>query len=175
MTLLERPANASMLRVLSLRLGLSIASALQPFANDDVLLKWPNDLYTTRGKLGGILVEARWRESVVDWVAIGVGINLSVPPAVKGAASLRAGTSRATLLREVVPAMRLAMHGGATLDATELVSWRARDFAAGRRIVAPIAGTVQGIAADGALLVREPHESHDTAVQVGSMVFEPVS
>ena len=172
MTLLERPSDASMLRVLSLRLGLAIALALQEFSDDRVLVKWPNDLLTARGKLGGILVEARWRESTVDWVAIGVGINLRAPSAVSTATSRRGGTSRASLLRAVVPMMRASVHGGAVLSAPELLAWNARDFAAGHRIVSPVAGMVRGIAADGALLVREPGSTQDTAVQVGSMVFE---
>jgi BirA family transcriptional regulator, biotin operon repressor / biotin---[acetyl-CoA-carboxylase] ligase len=177
MTLLERPSDASMLRVLSLRLGLVIAEALQQFSDDRVQVnrvqvKWPNDLLTARGKLGGILVEARWRESTVDWVAIGVGINLTLPPAMSSAAALRSGTSRASLLRAVVPVVRAALQGGAVLSATELDAWHSRDFAAGRRIVAPVAGQVRGIAADGALLVREPGLAHDTAMQTGSMIFE---
>lgn len=171
MTLLERPAEASMLRVLSLRLGLTIATSLQPFCDDTVLVKWPNDLMTTRGKLGGILVEARWRERVVDWVAIGIGINLRVPTSLAGTTSLRRGTTRADVLRAIVPPMRRAVGGGGVLDASELAAWNARDFAVGRRILAPVAGTVQGIAADGALLVREECTVQDTPVHAGSMVF----
>ena len=36
-------------------------------------------LYVARGKLAGILVEARWRDGAVDWVAIGIGINVRPP------------------------------------------------------------------------------------------------
>jgi BirA family biotin operon repressor/biotin-[acetyl-CoA-carboxylase] ligase len=172
MTLLERPADAAMLRVLSLRVGLAIARAAEPLAAGPVLVKWPNDLYTSAGKLGGILIEARWREEVVDWVAIGIGINVRAPAGMPHAASLRAGTTRADLLRRVVPAIRAAVQGPATLDVDELAEWHRRDFAVGRRIVAPVAGTVQGIRADGALLVRESEAPTLTSVHAGSMVFD---
>ena len=171
MTLLERPSDASMLRVLSLRLGLVIAAAVQQFTDDRVMVKWPNDLCTRAGKLGGILVEARWRERTVDWVAIGVGINLSVPESMGTATSLRPGTTRAELLKAMLLPIRRAVVGGAMLDEPELASWRSRDFAAGRRIVAPVEGSVQGISPDGALLVREPGADADTAIHAGSLRF----
>ena len=38
-----------------------IAPALDPFTASPVQLKWPNDLYVDGRKLGGILIEARWR------------------------------------------------------------------------------------------------------------------
>ena len=171
MTLLERPGDASMLRVLSLRVGLAIARALETLTTERVLVKWPNDLYMSSGKLGGILIEARWRESIVDWVAIGVGINLRVPASLAGAAALPAGVTRAALLRCVVPAVRAAAHGAAWLGVDELQEWHARDLAIGRRIIAPVAGTVQGVASDGALLVCEDGQALPTALHAGSMVF----
>jgi BirA family biotin operon repressor/biotin-[acetyl-CoA-carboxylase] ligase len=171
MTLLERPGDAAMLRVLSLRVGLAVALAAEPLSPGPILVKWPNDLYTSDGKLGGILIEARWRELAVDWVAIGIGINIHPPAAMPNAASLRPGVSRAELLRRVVPAVRAAVHGPATLDGREMAAWHRRDLAMGRDVVAPVRGTVQGIAADGALLVQEPGALAPTAVHAGSMLF----
>ncbi|HEY4671110.1 MAG TPA: biotin--[acetyl-CoA-carboxylase] ligase, partial [Gemmatimonadaceae bacterium] len=76
LTLIERPTDSSGLGVLSLRVGLAVAEALDRFAAEPIRVKWPNDLYIDRGKLAGILVEARWREQSVEWVAIGMGINV---------------------------------------------------------------------------------------------------
>ena len=56
MTLIERPNDAAAVDVLSLRLGLRAARALDRFAESPVRLKWPNDLYITDAKLAGILV-----------------------------------------------------------------------------------------------------------------------
>src|SRR5258705_13323486 len=57
LTLIERPGDTSGLGVLSLRVGLAGAQALDRFASEPIRLKWPNDLYTDSGKLGGVLVE----------------------------------------------------------------------------------------------------------------------
>lgn len=82
MTLIERPRDQRALDVLALRTGLALADALQPFCDGRITLKWPNDLFLGAGKLAGILIEARWRESLPEWVAIGVGVNRRVPTAV---------------------------------------------------------------------------------------------
>src|SRR4051794_9700307 len=44
LTLIERPDSAGGLDVLSLRIGILLAPALEPFAPSPVALKWPNDL-----------------------------------------------------------------------------------------------------------------------------------
>src|SRR6185436_16510341 len=66
LTLVERPADHAALEVLSLRLGLHAAAAVERFAarggGGPVRLKWPNDLYVGEGKLAGVLVEVRWRD-----------------------------------------------------------------------------------------------------------------
>ena len=75
-TLIVRPTDEAALDVLSLRVGLAAARALEAFTDHDIRVKWPNDLMLDGGKLGGILIESRWREERVDWVAIGIGINM---------------------------------------------------------------------------------------------------
>ena len=132
LTLVERPADASGLAVLSLRAGLHAASALAPFTADRVRLKWPNDLHLPAGKLAGILVEARWREARPEWVAIGFGLNVSAPPAVSGAAGLAAGVSRAAVLEALVPALREAAAAVGPLSGEELAAFGARDLARGQ-------------------------------------------
>src|SRR5438132_4074488 len=68
-TLIERPADPSSFDVLSLRIGLHAARALDLFASEPVRIKWPNDLYVEGAKLGGVLIEARWRNLELEWVA----------------------------------------------------------------------------------------------------------
>ena len=171
MTLIERPRDREMLDVLALRLGLALAAALDPFVSSVVRLKWPNDLFVGAGKLAGILVEARWREDVVDWVAIGVGVNMRVPAEFVGAASVQSDVSRADLLLAMVPRMRAASAGTGVLSADELRAWSTRDVSVGRSISAPIAGVVQGIAANGALLVRSVGRGTVESARSGSLVF----
>src|SRR5687768_15291413 len=98
LTLLDRPSDATRLQVLTLRLGLAAAAVLDSFAGEAVRVKWPNDLHVNGGKLAGLLVEARWRGSSLDWLAIGVGVNVVPPPGVRGAAGLLPGTDRVAVL-----------------------------------------------------------------------------
>jgi BirA family transcriptional regulator, biotin operon repressor / biotin---[acetyl-CoA-carboxylase] ligase len=153
LTLLERPADDSGLQVLSLRVGVAAAWALDAFAEQTVRVKWPNDLYVGDGKVGGILVEARWRGGRPDWVAIGVGVNVDRPAELPRAAGLRPGTTRMRVLESLVPAVRAAVRAG-PLDSLELIEYAQRDFACGQRCVSPGYGVVEGVTAGGELAVR---------------------
>jgi BirA family transcriptional regulator, biotin operon repressor / biotin---[acetyl-CoA-carboxylase] ligase len=170
MTLVERPADAAAVQVLSLRLGLQAAGVLDAFASAPVALKWPNDLYVGEGKLAGILVEARWREGRLDWIAVGFGINVQAPRGLPGVAALRPGTSRVDVLAQLVPALRGAVARGGTLTADERAAYAARDRTRQRRCRAPVPGIVEGIDESGALLVQTPAGLQ--TVRAGSLVLE---
>jgi len=153
MTVIERPNDPSAVDVLSLRLGLRTARALDRFVASPVRVKWPNDLYVGTGKLAGILVEARWRSGRIDWVAIGIGVNVREPADVANAASLVPGAERVDVLAELVPAVRAAAAARGPLTTAELQEFAARDFAVGRTCIDPTPGEVRGITALGELLV----------------------
>jgi BirA family biotin operon repressor/biotin-[acetyl-CoA-carboxylase] ligase len=176
LTLIERPRDPSGLEVLSLRVGLALAPVLDAFALEPVRLKWPNDLYLGVRKLGGVLIEARWREQSLEWLAIGIGINLRPPVAEPNAIGLREGASRDEVVEQIVPATRAAaMHGG-PLDEQELAAFAARDLATGRRCTEPVAGIVRGISPSGALRVEVAlsggNGSKVTEVRAGSLVLD---
>jgi BirA family biotin operon repressor/biotin-[acetyl-CoA-carboxylase] ligase len=153
MTLIERPADASAVGVLSLRIGLAVAEALDRFAAEPIRVKWPNDLYVDQGKLAGILVEARWREQSVEWVAIGLGINVRPPDGVEMAAGLEPSTQRLEVLQEVIPTVRSAAQMAGDLTDYEIEEFNARDLARGRTCIEPALGRVAGITPAGELLV----------------------
>jgi BirA family biotin operon repressor/biotin-[acetyl-CoA-carboxylase] ligase len=153
LTLVERPTDAGALDVLSLRLGLHAALAVQPFADGAVRVKWPNDLQIARRKLAGVLVEARWRDAQPEWVAIGVGLNVRAPAELPESTGLMAGCARVEVLTALVPALRAAAAGRGPLSADELRAYADRDALAGRTISAPVAGAVRGVAATGELRV----------------------
>ena len=170
LTLIERPSESSGLGVLSLRVGLAAAEALDRFAPEPIRLKWPNDLYIDQGKLGGILVEARWREQAVEWVAIGLGVNVIAPKNIETAAGLEPGTDRLEVLGELVPAVLAVARATGPLEADEMEEFDARDLARGRRCVEPAIGRVAGITPTGELLVALADSV--APFRSGSLVFE---
>lgn len=170
LTLIERPKDTSGLSVLSLRVGLVAAEALDRFASEPIRLKWPNDLYVDRGKLAGILVEARWRESAVEWVAIGLGVNVRAPENMELAAGLEPGTDRLDVLGELIPGIRAAAGASGPLQAQEIEEFNARDLARGKTCTQPALGRVAGISAAGELLVALADVV--TPYRSGSLVLE---
>lgn len=64
---------------LSLAVGIAIFRALQKYQAAGVGLKWPNDILTPQGKLGGVLIEAQGDMYGPSTVVIGIGINCSLP------------------------------------------------------------------------------------------------
>jgi BirA family biotin operon repressor/biotin-[acetyl-CoA-carboxylase] ligase len=153
LTLIERPADTSGIGVLSLRVGLGASEALDRFAPEPIRLKWPNDLYIDRNKLGGVLVEARWREQSLEWIAIGLGVNMRLPDGVDNAGALEEGSTRLDVLGDLVPALRKAAEATGPLDDGELEEFNARDLARGKICLEPALGRVAGISPTGELLV----------------------
>jgi len=70
------PADAGGVSVL---LGVSLARALREAYRVPAVVKWPNDLWLLRRKLGGVLLELSAQGERVEWVVAGVGINVNNP------------------------------------------------------------------------------------------------
>lgn len=168
MTLIERPRAANALDVLSLRVGLHLAPVLERWTSAPVRLKWPNDLYVGSRKLAGVLIEARWRGAHPDWVAIGLGVNLTPPASLPDAIGLDGATASA-VLAEVVPAMRAAAFASGPLTSRELDEFARRDLAVGQRVSLPADGLVRGISPAGELLLETP--AGIAPFRAGSLVF----
>src|SRR5262245_2969689 len=145
LTLLERVNDTEALDVLSLRIGLRVAAALDRFAPASIGLKWPNDVYLPAGKLGGLLVESRWHGQRPEWTAIGIGINVRGTSHPAGAA-LGPGVARLEVLGELLPQVRAATSARGRLTRKELTDFASRDVAFGRKCTAPSVGRVAGIA-----------------------------
>lgn len=155
-TIVVRPDDLAGLEVLALRVGLGLAARLAPLADGTVDVKWPNDLLVGGRKLAGILVEVRWRDGRPEWAAVGVGVNVRPPATFDGtAAALRPDARRLDALAAVVAAVREAATTAGVLTAAELDALAARDVVRGRTVIAPVPGTAVGVAAGGALLVRD--------------------
>lgn len=161
LSVLFRPAATAGVEVMSLRVGLVVAEALDPLLPTRALqLKWPNDLMLGERKVGGILCEARWQGHALGWVTVGVGLNVrnQVPEEVGDAAA--ALTSELPLItaddlvQPVVSALRSLDLGAERLSPAELWRFGRRDWLSGRALRAPAVGRAEGLREDGALLVR---------------------
>jgi BirA family transcriptional regulator, biotin operon repressor / biotin---[acetyl-CoA-carboxylase] ligase len=160
LSVLFRPPIVQGLEVISLRAGLAVAEAIQAMVSEPVQLKWPNDLILQGRKLGGMLCEARWQGESLGWVAVGVGMNVRnrVPDDLEASAVSLAGSDStpdlADLGERIVAALRKLELNAGELSVSELKCFASRDWLQGKIIREPIVGTVQGLSADGALMVR---------------------
>lgn len=178
LSVLCRPAVPAAAEVLSLRVGLAVAAALEAGTRVPPLrLKWINDLILADRKLGGILCEARWRGERLAWVTVGIGINVQNPiPPELGHTAVRLveydpAASAEALALPVAQAIAGVTGRSAELSAEELAAFERRDWLHGRRLTAPAIGTAAGIDRSGALLVRAA-DGKVTAVRAGSVVLE---
>ena len=69
-----RPEHASSV---TLVMGLAIANACREFCNVDARIKWPNDIVVNGKKICGILTEMSTEIDYINYVVIGVGINVN--------------------------------------------------------------------------------------------------
>jgi BirA family transcriptional regulator, biotin operon repressor / biotin---[acetyl-CoA-carboxylase] ligase len=63
---------------LTLLTGLALAEAISGVGADEVEIKWPNDLLLGGRKVAGILTEMAVEESQIQFVVIGVGVNVNI-------------------------------------------------------------------------------------------------
>ena len=160
LSVLYRPNSPAGVELLSLRLGLAVAEAVERAMPAVRLgLKWPNDLILADRKVGGILCEARWQGESLGWIVAGLGLNVTnpIPGHLRASAVALAQLAPVTvesLLPEVLQRLRRAFAECDRLDPDELHRLAARDWLRGRLLRAPLAGRAEGIADDGALLVR---------------------
>lgn len=63
--------------MLTLVMAYSVAKVLRELGFTDVQIKWPNDLVLSNKKICGILTEMQLKETEIDYVVVGVGINVN--------------------------------------------------------------------------------------------------
>jgi BirA family biotin operon repressor/biotin-[acetyl-CoA-carboxylase] ligase len=80
-TFLLRPyMHADQVFVFTMVLALAASDAIKKEIGIRPMIKWPNDLYVERKKLGGILTEFSLREKAVEYVILGLGLNVNWNP-----------------------------------------------------------------------------------------------
>lgn len=70
--------DAPMGGMVSIAAGVGVCGALERFGIA-VGLKWPNDVLISGRKVCGILAESALDDSRLDWVVLGIGINVNTP------------------------------------------------------------------------------------------------
>lgn len=77
-SLLLRPnLNAEQVNLLAFYAAISVSEAVESLALLPVEVKWPNDLLANGKKFCGILSEASFKKETLDFVVVGIGINVN--------------------------------------------------------------------------------------------------
>jgi BirA family biotin operon repressor/biotin-[acetyl-CoA-carboxylase] ligase len=150
------------LGAVSLRVGLVLADVVDDLVGRGAArarLKWPNDVLIDDRKVAGILCEGRWQGETLQWLGVGVGVNVAneIPAELAGRAialrDILPDVRRIDLLDRLVPALLPLTTHHAPLTESECTAFARRDWLRGRQLRAPISGRAAGIRPDGALLV----------------------
>ena len=148
--------------------GLALrAAAAEVSGNDDVQLKWPNDLLYEEKKLAGLLCE---RAHNVDLVGVGLNVNpdlSQIPgPLRKTVTSLKSICGRELDMTAVLCSVTSHLHRRLSHRNEQSFAAVAREYdrhhaLLGRRVMvqnggdAPISGKCEGLDAMGRLLIRD--------------------
>jgi BirA family biotin operon repressor/biotin-[acetyl-CoA-carboxylase] ligase len=79
MSIILRPAiSPAVSSLITLTAGVAVAESLSAYGTSDVTLKWPNDVLIKGKKVCGILSEMRLKGAEIDFVIVGIGININM-------------------------------------------------------------------------------------------------
>lgn len=86
---------------------LSIVKAINDLYNLKAEIKWPNDVLINGKKVCGVLNETKIKDGKLEFVILGIGMNVNIPLEVFPKELRKTSTSLKILLRENVPIMVL--------------------------------------------------------------------
>ncbi|MCF8130378.1 MAG: biotin--[acetyl-CoA-carboxylase] ligase [Deltaproteobacteria bacterium] len=78
--LLRPELPASKIFSLTMRFALAGIDAIHEISGLNAMIKWPNDIYIGQKKIGGILTEFSVMEGMVQYVILGMGLNVNWKP-----------------------------------------------------------------------------------------------
>lgn len=162
------PAEAPKLTLMT---AVAVCDALAPYLPSSPAVKWPNDILVGGRKIAGILTEISTEPEAIDFVVVGLGLNVNVPARqfpkeIRGSATsilVETGKthSRTAILRSFLEHFEgtyaLFREGRFPLI---LDRWKSYAGATGRhvrvdRIGRALSGEIQDIDEDGFLLLRD--------------------
>ena len=152
------PAEAGTMALVA---GLAVADCARQWGTD-ARIKWPNDVVLEDAKLAGILVEAGSKGGRLDWVVVGIGLNLAKAPTLdRPTACIGSHVPVETALEQVVEAVlqryREWLDGGFAAVREEWLgraAWLGRTVRVGEGQGA-IEGLMRTVDADGSLVVDD--------------------
>ncbi len=165
---------------LSLTMGIATARTLRQYGVDeDLQVKWPNDVYYQGQKLVGILVEIAPGNQDSCKVVIGIGVNLYLTDE-QAAVINQPYTSLYQILRQPIARNRFAgmLLNECLLAVTQFseqglepfqAEWRKFDYLYNKRITVTspqqtLTGVMCGISAHGELLLRDAQQKQHTCL-----------
>ncbi|MBU2862222.1 biotin--[acetyl-CoA-carboxylase] ligase [Reinekea forsetii] len=161
------PLSSDLLYSASLIVGVAVARAIRRYCHIEVGLKWPNDIYVNRKKLGGILCEMQGNPQDDPLLVAGVGLNVGYNPdgldyETCSLASLGVNQrDRTELLAAIVNETIGAFSDGSVLKVASLLDeWRSLDIMLDRPIKMMrgdlvVNGVAKGIDNKGQLLMQD--------------------
>ncbi|MEW6614358.1 MAG: biotin--[acetyl-CoA-carboxylase] ligase [Thermodesulfobacteriota bacterium] len=171
MSIIFRPdVRPSQVFSLTMLTSLAVVKAIKAITTLNALIKWPNDIYIGGKKIGGILTEFSAEHDRVNFVIVGVGLNVnfdpSIYPEIKDTATslskaLGKEISRVVLLRSILEetekGYNLLKKGKVTQIRNE---WNAHSLITGKPVrIASFGITEEGVAEsvdeDGCLILLD--------------------
>ena len=158
------PTQASCLTLLA---AVSICEAIKEITGLDTQIKWPNDILIRHKKLGGILTELNAEMDKINFVLIGIGLNINndKKALIAGATSLKEqkkeNINRIGLLQEILRKIESNyLHFQKNGAEPIIEKWRHYSVTLGKRVKVyclkeHIEGEAIDIDIDGGLLVRK--------------------
>ena len=140
------PPDAGLLPVLA---GAAMAEVTKAVTGAEIRCKWPNDLLSEEGKVGGVLMESAVVGGRLRYAILGAGVNLDPPGGVPGARGLGVDVDPLALLEAFLRTFRDGYRPGSPGFTADVVDrWSRVSATLGRRVEAALAGdgVVRGIA-----------------------------
>lgn len=167
------PAQAPQITLMA---AVALADAVTAFLGNPPAIKWPNDILVGGKKLAGILTESSCNSERIEFVILGIGVNLNYPVTLMPEGIRERATSMLALTQSPISREAFARRLIQDLDrcygelqvagfGSLAPRWEARFGMRGKRVRAEmtgqtVMGRAKGLDRDGALLVEDDEGTH---------------
>lgn len=168
--LLEPPFSPKEASIITLMASVAVVSSIREQTGLSASIKWPNDILINNKKVGGILTEMKSDMDMIDFIAVGIGVNVNMSSGMFTKAVRSVATSLKLEKKEPVNRVELL---GLILSKLEywykniingrkdtlIEKWRSLDSTIGYtvKVKTPegvISGIAEGVSDDGELIIK---------------------